>query len=996
MICPPLPRNATLLAVILAAGAIASVPRLALALDVEPNNDTSTAEPVGGWVFGRGMLDDSSDAIDVFSLSATGDATFTARLSDYNTHENEFSVELWDASETVIAIGADDGRGGLALSYAIDDGADYYLVVQTALGSGAYHLWTSTDMDAPTLTALSSSDPAAGDSLTIAGTGFGTDASRVYVRVGQVDAPIMSITDTSITVTVPELSVDGDVFVSTGREYSNALSITIGGGTAGPPAGLDYTAPDSASLVHKGPGRIFFDRIVVSFTGSTSDTAAGAVLDAAVTAITPLASWTKVGFSPGTNTWQVQLNWDASATISDWDDLFEYLVANASVDDAMAEMPVDTNAAGVGPGQDVATSWTGVQSVYAAYDMIAIEEAWRLFASTSATLVPHSPDVVLIDSGLLPASPVGAVTRSSVDSAHFGMWGEPSTAGAWTQLDEASWFDGIESCAGTSHGTGMAAIIGANNGSEPRWDEGADRGGATIGMNGILSGLQQWGVDDDIDGEVDEAGESIGYNVNLFGIYSVNGGTSDDCTMNSFALTTAFDFMAARKWQPDVLSLSLSFEPVGTGQISDDAAANMSSAVLAVVAAGNTDAPGVTAYRNGLAEQVDRVLSGLVVGSTNPNPSATTADTRAVWPGDSGTKYSARSGPGREIDVVAPARVMSVKATSPTVATFGLTLGTSNSAAMVSGVAAMLKAADPTLDAHDLANIIQGTATPISNLWLPPEEMVRLDATAALAFVLGRAGALDQNVRVYAADYSNSRIWFQSYDLATRQFDGTASAFDATGVCQPVDVAVDPRGDLIYALCRNGSSPASLLVLAHGVIGELAKVDQYVLPGAVDLSTELVTTPEGYIVVATDASSGGGAASYTVLDSFDGSVLAVDEPLFPDSVVELEGAAASTTGQQVYFTANDNDGTVGGDQLGIIDLDAYFRAAGALTVTSADYASAFNPVQVRDVDFDPVDELPISLFFDSISDSELVWNDVDGSFVADDEVDYIDNGFTLC
>ncbi|NOY26325.1 MAG: hypothetical protein GXP62_10680, partial [Oligoflexia bacterium] len=274
-------------------------------------------------------------------------------------------------------------------------GRFHHIVVQTALGSGRHQLWSSTDIDAPTLSSLSSSNPYPGDSLTVSGTGFGT---------------------------------------------------------AGSPADFDYTAPSTSSLVPKGPGPIFFDRIMVSFTGSTSDAMAGSSLDAAVTAITPLLGYSQVGFSPDTNTWQVELSWDTLATVSDWDDLCDYLIADANVDDAIVEAPVWANATGFGPGQDVATSWQGVKSYYAAYDMIGIEEAWRLFAATSPTLTPYSPEVVVIDSGLLPASPAGAA-----------------------------------------------------NGSEPRWDAGTDRGAATIGVSGILGGLQQWGVDDDGDGTVDGA-----------------------------------------------------------------------------------------------------------------------------------------------------------------------------------------------------------------------------------------------------------------------------------------------------------------------------------------------------------------------------------------------------------------------------------------------------------------------------------------------------------
>ncbi len=734
----------------------------------------------------------------------------------------------------------------------------------------------------------------------------------------------------------------------------------------------------------------------MSFSGSTSDTEGEAVLDDAVSAVTLLDGWTRVGLSPGTNTWQVELDWDTTATVADWEDLADVLQAEISVLEVGAEVPVRAAAEGFGPGQDVATSWTNVQQYYAAFDLVAIEEAWRLFAGTSATLDPGVPDVVVIDSGLLPASPAGVVTRHSVNDSRFTMYGSPAGGSGWAARAESAWFDGIESCRNDSHGTFVSGIIGAMNNGEPRWDGGADRGFGARGVSGILGGLQQWGVDDDGDGTVDEAGESIAYSVSTFGIYSVRGEVTPGCRMNTWAIDDVLRYLVKANWHPDVLNLSLSYAPVAVVR-PEETANQLSDNVLVTVAAGNNVNPTVTAYgANGLAAEVDRLgLTRLIVGGTDPNPGATQGDTRADWTTPDGTRYSSRSGVNAEVDIAAPAQVLGVKATSASAATIGDAWGTSNSAALVSGVAAMLKAASPDLRGPALAGIIQGTATPITGLWNPPEPMVRLDATAALAFVLTRDGTLDHTVRVYAGDYSSQRIWYQTFDLESRQFTGGADYYDATDECQPVDVKVDARGDLVYALCRNSSSAGSVLVLAHGPLGILAKVGQYTLPGAVDLYTEMVTTPEGYVVLATDASAGSGAASYTVIDSFDGSVVAVDEALFASGVVELEGASAHSTGQQVYFTANDNDGTVGGDQLAILDLDAYRRAAGGLAITSGDYASAGSPVQVRDVDFDPVDELPISLFYHSSSSVELVWNDTDGSFFIDDELDYIDNGNTL-
>lgn len=336
---PEWPARAAAGFLIMGLGAMVHALNSAFDPEYEPNNSASIAESINPTGYARGSLHQHRDPIDVYTFTAPADGRLTAWLFEHGATTDRLSLDLRSSYGFIQTAGTEDGKAALRLVGSVAEGRPYFIVVKTWSGSGGYHLRTRL-VPAPTLTGLSSSNPDPGESLTITGTDFGADKDLVSVWLGEVDAEVTQIADTSLTVTVPWRAVDGAVWIIRERHHSNSLSLTIGDGTPGPPAGFDYKAPDGDSLVRSGPGNFYFDRVLVSFSGSTTDTQGAAVLDAAAKGVRPLEGWSRVGLSPDTNTWQVELSWDPVATVADWEALAAMLQSNSSVDHVGAEVPV--------------------------------------------------------------------------------------------------------------------------------------------------------------------------------------------------------------------------------------------------------------------------------------------------------------------------------------------------------------------------------------------------------------------------------------------------------------------------------------------------------------------------------------------------------------------------------------------------------------------------------------------------------------------------------
>lgn len=931
----------------------------AFAFDSEPNDSLSEAEVVGPTFIQRGSLGTSTDTTDVFEWTARGSGTLVVQLTNHHSSFHELDLEIQDAEENVVATSAVEDVT-LDVEVSVAEGDTLYLVLRALDGEANYTLSTAFLADSPTLTSLSDSDPDPGDSITLAGAGFGASCDDLLVYVGQTLAEVTSCSNASLSVVVPANAYDGDAWVVRFGQHSEHLPITINGGTSTPPHASWLTAPDPSELVTFPSGALlYFNRVLVGFLGDLDEVSASGAIDAAVADVnltagsTVLVGWDEAGFSPRTNVYQVELDWDSSATPADWWELFETLRDSPEVTLVGGEYPLFGTAPQFGPGQDVATSWSGVQTGYGAFDITAIEEAWRLFASTSATgLVPNVPKVLVVDSGLLQVdfTADGGSHHEFLDGStgNVSLWRTPETSGDCVANDftlytsDSSWHDGSETSTKPSHGNLVSALIAASNNGVSRWN-GTDSGGIAQRLAGVLGGLQQWGVNDnahDYDTATDEQGEMIRHETSVLNGFRCGGSTST-LGLNPTPISYAIESIGLADFGsfiPDVIVYPISLPLPNEGdketsaRLWEIAALPMASTPLWVTSAGNAigsmDDFSKTASLSTIVGVIPEVQTLTVTGS---HSDPTSADQRASW----GSQYAPlppASDPPPYI--AAPARAWTVLKDSDSTNytnVWGTTVGT----ALVGGIAAMLKAADE----HDdlaggaaLRNHILNTATDITGKWDTSTAMTRVDASAALAELLAMNGHLDRAIRVVIADNqdTNPRVCSQVYDPAAFEFvdDTDACYLTSTDGCDPVAVEVDPRGDLIYALCND--STARVLVLAPVTTSglpedtELRKVGLITLTGkTTSVYAELAATAEGYLVVPVINSSGD--SEFVVIDTYDGSLLSSGTALHGSGVTRTGSVAVTRDHTTVAVTGTDGDSDVSDEEVATIDIQAYAR-----------------------------------------------------------------------
>lgn len=954
---------------------VLSAPRAAYALDVEPNGTIATAEPIPPWVFDRGSIDSAADTDDCFEIFAHGDGALEVMLRDYDATASTVAMELQDGTGATLATASDDGLG-LSLSYTVTDATEYYVNISASSGATEYDLHTTFSRVQPTITALSDTNPYVGDTLYIDGTDFGTLVGEVWASVGGVAAETVSVTDTQIEVVVPVNAIDGDVEISIGGATANGGAVTIGAGTPGPLTGAWMTAPDAAYMVVASGQRYYRNRIFVTFVGGADATDAAAVLDNALTTVANLTGWTEVGYLPYTNTYQVELGWSGSYTSSNYQSLMSYLLGEPDVVGANVEALNNVTGDAYGPGMDMESSWRTVRNLYAAYDIVAIDEAWRLYAATGGMFTPSIPTVVTLDSGLTPAT-VSGNAEVGTDNFHYfrddgSGWNEKASTADWRDNN--------------GHGTSVAAVIGAVNQGVSRWDSGSDGGASATGLNGVLAGLQQNGVDDNGDSTVDEAAEALPYGVDVFDTHEFSGTVAANKQVLPGAVKGALHHLSRpSNGPPRIVNMSLGLgvsNIIGATAGLDSFLRPYGANTLFVLSAGNlppgTPGPGPSANQfNAYVGALHQAkVATLVVSGSNPSDGVST-DKRLIGP---------RSGPG-SVHIAAPAEVWTTDSASTG---YQRMLGTSFSAPLVSGVAAMLMSVDSAISAWDVRGILLRSATDLTGRWESTEHMVRLDAAAALASLLGEEEYLDRTMKVYVTDTTTDYLWEQSYDATLLQFEGSASSFDAGAEgCSVGDVEVDPYGDLVYLLCAD--SPAKLLVLAHDATGALTVSGSYTFTNDASSYSEMVISPEGYLLVPTFDSAG--AEYLTVIDTFDGSLAEAEEEIIPSNVTYMNGAARNRTGEKVFFTTYGSSVS----QLATVEMSPFERGTSDVQnlIGLESFSSASTAVHSRDVSYHPGSDEAYTVFYDSTSVTEVATTNMAGSFVADETINYLNQPYSI-
>ena len=116
---------------------------------------------------------------------------------------------------------------GTSITVTVPTGATTGNVVVTVGGQVSNGVSFTVTVPAPTITSLNPNSGAAGTSVIITGTNFGTTQGTSTVTFNGTAATATSWSGTSITVTVPTGATTGNVVVTVGGQVSNGVSFTV-------------------------------------------------------------------------------------------------------------------------------------------------------------------------------------------------------------------------------------------------------------------------------------------------------------------------------------------------------------------------------------------------------------------------------------------------------------------------------------------------------------------------------------------------------------------------------------------------------------------------------------------------------------------------------------------------------------------------------------------------------------------------------------------------
>ena len=833
--------------------------------------------------------------------------------------------------------------------------------VERSSGSGSYRLQTRLHQPTPTITGASPASGTSGDAVTLSGTDLGSDPTAISVRFAGVEAEITAAAGSSLAVVVPENAPDGDIIVCRPGGCSAGYAFTTGGtlpaGSYSPAAPTEWKGSPS--------GGAYTSRILFSITPNLASTDADDVMADAMASVTTLTSYAQVGFGPYGNDFQYSLAWDAAATLTDYATLTTTLDADARVDAVVPEGRVRLFDS-LTPKHDVGFATSSVQDRFAAYDMDGVEETWRLLGTSYPLLQLQPVSVGVLDTGLrLDPSQEGTSqfqSASSTASGYYRYWALDGNV--WDEAAVES--DGVPA---PSHGTAVASILGAADDRSPPLD---DTTAATAGA-GILAGVDQLGLDDDGDGNMDDAdtdGERFPYELIL-----MNGAPTG--TWGAGRIYEAVKSLRAATASPDIFNFSFGMEklPPGASMSWDEMLAGIPPGALVVIGSGNTNVgpgPATLEYRNVLAlELAGSDVSTIIVASSDPGGATSTNDDGKL-----------NTVTGAEVNIAAPGRAWALNDPVP-VGTSAWTYkeGASYAAPQVTAAAALVMAVADSpsgssygMTAADARAIVLQHSVPIATFgW--GSSMTRLDLFGSVLAAAEMADGIDKDVRVYAIDYSSQTLYSQIVDPQTGVFEGASadSASLAADCSAPTTITIDPRGDLLYVLCAE--SPASVLVVSAL---SLAVIDEVELAGSVSTATEIAVTPEGYVVASTES---GGAAITEAWDPYDGSKILYQTTVASD-VSEVTGMSAHPSQSLLAFATYDGDnGNMTGEQAAVLDLDVFGRtdSTDAAISTVQDF-SAQTVDDIRDVEWNATDDTLACVFYTgSASYDELVELDSAGA-----------------
>ncbi len=762
-------------------------------IDFEPNDTAAGAGILESAAIVDGQVG-GGDVADVFAVARDLPGTWTIRLGG----EGARASVIGDGGEV---FGPIDAGGAPLVVEAPASESPLLVTVTAATGPAAYQLSARLDQAMPVIESITPAGAPPGSAVVIRGRNFGTSERHHVVAFGDLRLPPRRVSPTEIEAVVPAFARNGRVSVWSGQRESEGVPFSTGlGGQWSDDAVV--SDPAQADLVTDAlTGKtIVRERIEVAFERD--------VLRPRVEAIAAAMGAEIVGVWPPRNAYELRFAGVDTVVLRT---RLETLRALPEVRYArLLSNPEPTAFPIAGrddfPDRSIPTNPSRPSDARksAAYAQISAFEAWQAVADSGFFRGPGAGPfagirVGVIDQGFVPTGISVPQLTGIVTPQDFNV--HPG----WAQSSKMD------------HGTHVSAVIGARN-----VDDLLSR------STGLLGGLVSA-----------DAPLPPFYSIDLYNATSPAAPKGVEFRETEYALEGCGALAPACS---TTLPMNIANFSFGSLQAAADIGGDLKyykdlirdarPTTLFVMAAGNDNKAADLHSPSALtldAEVQDRVIA---VG-------AVSTGFRVAWNGRRPDIRSSFSNYGPGVDVAAPGEgVLSVN-TDATVDSDGCKdaglpannpydyfCGTSAAAPLVTGVAAMVQAIDPSLTAAETKRLIIDSATPLKGVpknwgwgtWTAPR---RLDALRAVQMALRHRGAAAATGTA-PVDYLpglRRYLWVLNRPrsqlvrvLVKTPFERTLSSEDfvidppvdlfAHDCYQPYALQPSSSGDKVYIACR--------------------------------------------------------------------------------------------------------------------------------------------------------------------------------------------------
>lgn len=814
----------------------------------------------------------------------------------------------------------------------------------------------------------------------LVGSGFGTSFASISIKFSGVWARPISVTDTLVTVKVPQRAVDGDITVFANGRASGSFAFSVGSTAITPP----YFDSTPGTTTTTGGITIALDQTLSYFSPDATGAQVASTLDTVKGLDAKRSAWTIVGASPYRSLWQVEWSWTSSPTLTDLQSLLANLRAQSLIQVAMPVTSIRL------PSLDLATDHNLIYDAEAnqgGYAQIGYEEARRLFRFSGVGTLPSEPAVYVVDDGIMYGS--GALWGSNAEDpdTRFSLYEYDGSTFASTadpgHFTSASSYLG----AGYCHGNGTAGLIGGLSQSDPPWYDGIER--TSTNANGILASLDQFNIDDDGDGTIDDDGESTEFGIT---VYNAVGEASDDGrpVMYSMWLPDVIEKLASALPSNVVVDFQVQLQRPGWDSFSywnsafSTAMLNLCRDRILIFPAGNEGSS--EPRQNFIAEVAQQQCPSnvLIVGATHAGGNGSGDDEHASFTAPGESNY------GTHVHLLAPGDGMIIPYAHRGMMggiTYGYAAGggTSVSAPLVASAAALARALTDasTVSGAMIVSYLEAYSDDVSAVYTQTSEPARLNLHRLLSHLLPTSSdpAQYRPPSVYAVDYDDQVLIAQEIDdVETGSLPGSAVTVDISAECSnPVDVEVHPLGDVVYVLCKGNN------VIAAYDTTNLELIDTLPLDGTVNAYGQMTIAADGLLYVPTTSGSTHQLESF---DTYTGAVHMAAEALHAYTVAATYGAEASPNADFVATSSTANStASEDYDVLSLVDDDP--RATTGYGVTTDDLSATTLTYEMRDIAWrrDGTSVLGVLYGDSGGSDAELYETD----FSSVSQVSTIDN-----